>query len=261
MVDDAEQRRLVREAFTRQAPTFEDRRLNYAFTTGLPRLLEVIAPAPQDVCLDVAAGTGLIARELAPRASRVIALDATPAMLREGRQQAGRSGLRNIAFVLGDAARLPCRDETFSVVVTRFSLHHFANPSGPLREMIRACRRGGRMIVQDLAASTDPALARQQDRLERLRDPSHVRMAPPGMLRGQLEEAGMRVALVDTVTMERPLAQWLRQALTEAGAAAEVTDRFERELAGGEPTGLRPSRREGALWFEQTWETTVAVKP
>jgi hypothetical protein len=40
-----------------------------------------------------------------------------------------------------------------------------------------------------------------------------------------------------------------------------VVDQFERELTGGEPTGLRPSRRDGELWFEQTWETTIAVKP
>jgi ubiquinone/menaquinone biosynthesis C-methylase UbiE len=261
VVDDADQRRRVRDAFTRQAATFEDRRLNQAFTSGLPRLLRMIGPRRDDICLDVAAGTGLIARGLAAHASRVIALDATPAMLREGRQQADREGLRNVAFLLGDAARLPCRADTFSVVVTRFSLHHFADPSGPLGEMVRACRRGGRMIVQDLAASTDLRLARRQDRLERLRDPSHVRMAPQGTLRGWLEEAGMHVTMVDTVIVERPVARWLRQALTETAAAAEVTDRFERELAGGEPTGLRPSRRDGGLWFEQTWETTMAVKP
>jgi ubiquinone/menaquinone biosynthesis C-methylase UbiE len=90
MVDDGdgEQRRRVRDAFTRQAATFEDRRLNQAFTSGLPRLLATADPRPGDVCLDVAAGTGLVARGLAERASRVVALDATPAMLLEGRQQA-----------------------------------------------------------------------------------------------------------------------------------------------------------------------------
>jgi ubiquinone/menaquinone biosynthesis C-methylase UbiE len=261
MADEQEQRRRVRDAFTRQAATFEDQRLNQAFTSGLPRLLAMAEPRRDDTCLEVAAGTSLVGRGLAGQVSHVVALDATPAMLWEGRRQADQAGIRNLAFVLGDAARLPCRADAFSLVVTRFSLHHFADPVGPLRELIRVCRSGGRVIVQDLASSTDPDLARRQDEVERLRDPSHLRMTPAGVLRGQLEEAGMRVTVADTVPVVRPVTQWLRQALTEADAAAAVIERFEQELAGGEPTGLRPGRRDGELWFEQTWETTIAVKP
>jgi ubiquinone/menaquinone biosynthesis C-methylase UbiE len=261
VVDDREQHRRVLDAFTRQAATFEDPRLNQAFTSWLPRLLAMADPRGDDVCLDVAAGTSLVGRGLAARVACVVALDATPAMLREGRRHADAAGVRNLTFLLGDAARLPCRTAAFSLVVTRFSLHHVSDPAGPLREMVRVCRDGGRVIVQDLAASTDPGVARRQDGLERLRDPSHVRMLPAGALRERLEEAGMRVTAADTVTVERPVAQWLRQALTEGDAAAAVVDQFERELAGGEPTGLRPSRRDGELWFEQTWETTIAVKP
>jgi ubiquinone/menaquinone biosynthesis C-methylase UbiE len=261
VVDDREQRRRVRDAFTRQAATFEDERLNLAFTSGLPRLLAMADPRRDDTCLDVAAGTSLVGRGLAASVSRVVALDTTPAMLVEGRRQAELAGVRNLASLLGDAARLPCRAAVFSLVVTRFSLHHVTDPDGPLREMARVCRGGGRLLVQDLAASTDPALARRQDEVERLRDPSHLRMLPEGELSRRLDQAGMRVTAVEVANVGRPVGLWLRQARTEADAAAEVVDRFERELAGGEPTGLRPSRRDGELWFEQTWETAIAVKP
>jgi ubiquinone/menaquinone biosynthesis C-methylase UbiE len=261
MVDEQEHRRRVRDAFTRQATTFEDQRLNQAFTAGLPRLLAMAEPRRDDTCLEVAAGTSLVGRGLAGQVSSVVALDATPAMLWEGRRQAEGAGIRNLAFVLGDAARLPCRTGAFSLVVTRFSLHHFADPAGPLRELVRVCGSGGRVVVQDMAASTDPDLARRQDEVERLRDPSHLRMIPAGALPGRLEAAGMRVTVADTVTVVRPVTRWLLQALTEADAAAAVVDRFERELAGGAPTGLSPSRRDGELWFEQTLETTIAVKP
>jgi ubiquinone/menaquinone biosynthesis C-methylase UbiE len=261
VVDEQEQRRRVRDAFTRQAATFEDERLNMAFTSGLPRLLAMADPRPDDTCLDVAAGTSLVGRGLAARLARVVALDATPAMLLEGRRQAELAGVRNLAFLLGDAARLPCRGAAFSLVVTRFSLHHVTDPGGPLREMARVCGSGGRLIVQDLAAAADPELARRQDAVERLRDPSHLRMLLAGVLPERVEQAGMRVTAHEVVNVQRPVGQWLRQALTEADAAAEVIDRFERELTGGEPTGLRPSRRDGELWFEQTWETTIAVKP
>jgi ubiquinone/menaquinone biosynthesis C-methylase UbiE len=261
MADDREHQQRVRDAFTQQARTMEDPRLNQAFTSGLSALLSTADSRRDDRCLDVAAGTGLVARELAARATRVVALDATPAMLSEARQQAGRAGLANIAFVLGDAAWLPFRTGAFSLVVTRFSLHHFADPTSPLREMVRVCSTGGRVLIQDLAASTDPDLARRQDYLERLRDPSHLRMTPQGVLRRWLEEAGLQVTRAETRAVQRPVGQWLRQALTGPEAAAEVVDRLEGELAGGELSGLRPSRRDGELWFTQTWETALAERP
>lgn len=261
MADDREHRQRIHHAFTEQAATMEDPRLNQGFTSGLSWLVAIAGPRADDVCLDVAAGTGHVARELARRASRVVALDATPAMLHEARRQAGRRGIANITFVLGDAARLPSRDAAFSLVVSRFSLHHFADPAGPVREMARACRPGGRLLIQDLAASTDPPLARRQDDLERLRDPSHLRMTPQGGLRRRLEEAGLRVTQVQTRTVLRPVDQWLRQALTGPEASAQVRRRLVAELAGGEVTGLRPSRRDGEIWFRQTWEAALAVRP
>jgi ubiquinone/menaquinone biosynthesis C-methylase UbiE len=260
MADGREHQQRIRDAFTRQARTMEDPRLNQAFTSGISWLLEIAEPRCDDTCLDVAAGTGLVAREFAARASRVVALDATPAMVAEARQQAERAGVVNVDFVFGDAAWLPLRSGAFSLVVSRFSLHHFADPAGPLREMVRVCQPGGRLLIQDLAASTDPETAMRQDHLERVRDPSHLRMTPEGVLRRWLEEAGARVTRVETRTVQRPVGQWLRQALTGTEATAEVLDRLEGELAGGEVTGLRPSRRDGELWFTQTWEAALAVR-
>ena len=50
--------------------------------------------------------------------------------------------------------------------------------SGPLAvvaEMCRVCKQGGRVAVADVFTSADPAKAEAYNRLERLRDPSHVR--------------------------------------------------------------------------------------
>lgn len=46
----------IRNAFTRQAPTFEDARLNIAFTSSVPWLLDHLAPQADDISLDVAGG-------------------------------------------------------------------------------------------------------------------------------------------------------------------------------------------------------------
>ena len=55
------------------------------------------------------------------------------------------------------------------------------------------CRPGGRVVVMDLAASTDPVIAERQDQIERLRDPSHVRMPARGVVRRWLQADGLLI--------------------------------------------------------------------
>ncbi len=251
----------IRAAFTRQAGTFEDERLNIAFTSGLPWLLSYVEPHADDVVLDVAAGTGIISRALAPDVSRVTAVDSTSAMIDEGRRRAAAGGHGNLEFVAGSAEDLPFPDAAFTLVVTRFSLHHFADPTPTVDEMVRVLRPGGRLVVKDLVASTDPDVAARQDHVERLRDESHVRMPPRGAVRRWLEERGLHVDQVAERQIDRPAEQWLQQSVTHADSADQVRAAFEADLAGGETTGLRPHLVDGELWFHQTWEVTVARKP
>ena len=259
-VDHGRHRAMIRTAFTEQAATFEDPSLNVAFVSGLPWLLDLAAPRTGDVCLDVAAGTGLVARALAARAARVVAVDITPAMVQAGAQQARREGV-SVAFVIGDACALPVADGACDLVLTRFSLHHLEEPVRLLGEMVRVCRAGGRLVVKDLVASPDPVVAREQDRVENLRDASHLRMPTQGAVGARLRDLGLELTRQELASVHRPVEQWLRQALTPEPAAARVRAVFEAELAGGVSTGLRPSRSQGELWFTQDWEVTVAVRP
>ena len=250
----------IRDAFTKQAATFEDADLNVAFTAGIPWIVAAAAPRPSDRCLEVAAGTALISRALAPRVSYVVGVDLTPAMLQTGTEQADRAHLDNLGLVLGDARELPFPSDAFDLVVTRFSLHHFEDVDAPLAEMVRVCRPGGRLVVMDLVASTDPAVARAQDHVERLRDGSHVRMPPADAVSRWLEDSGVTVTAVDRRLVDRGLEQWLTQGVTDSARAAEVRTLLTGDIAGGPTTGLRPSEREDGLWFQQTWELTCATK-
>ncbi|MDT5107220.1 MAG: hypothetical protein QOI25_4733 [Mycobacterium sp.] len=112
--------------------------------------------------------------------------------------------------------------------------------------MVRVCRPGGRVVVMDLAASTDPRIAERQDRIERLRDPSHVRMPPRGVVRRWLQEHGLVLDGVAEREIDRPLLPWLEQ-------AALVCEAFDIELAGGAETGMCPHRSaDGAVWVPPT---------
>ncbi len=250
---------LIRREFARQAGSFEDARLNGAFTRHLQRLVDFARPDPEDVCLDVACGTGLVARALAVRARHVTALDATPEMLETGKARADAEGVSNVVFQRGDAARLPFLDGSFSLVISRFSLHHVAEPDKVAAEMVRVCRAGGRVVVADMVIK--PELPGDPDRVERLRDPSHGAMLGADAIVRLLTSAGAAVETSDVFDVERPLRPWLEQAGTAGDVARQIEQELSEELSGRAPTGLRPLTVDDELWFTQTWAHISVTVP
>lgn len=251
----------VRSAFAQQAAGFEDHRLNRVFTSDADWMFARLELNADDLVLDVAAGTGHVARALAPSVRSVVALDATPEMLATGKAQADRAGLTNVVFMRGDAAVLPFLDDSFAVVVSRFAVHHFAEPGLPMAEMARCLAPGGRTAVADMVADEDPSIAEAQHRLERLRDPSHTRMLAAPELAQLLAGAGLASVSVEVRDVERPLAPWLAHAATHAQAADRIRDELRAELDGGPETGFRPRERDGELHFTQSFASVMATKP
>jgi SAM-dependent methyltransferase len=220
----------VERAFSRQAGDFERQRI---FTTDSEWLFERLELRPDDLVLEVAAGTAHVARQLAPRVRAVVALDATAAMLAHARRAP------NLILMQGDAAALPFVDGSFDVVVCRFALHHFERPEVQIAEMRRCAR--GRLAIGDLVA--DPDARETQDRLERLRDPSHTRLLTADEIAALI---GPDIEVRDLV---RPLEPWLAQTQTPPAAADEIRRALRDELEGGPATGFRPRRVDGKLHF------------
>lgn len=251
----------IERAFSTQAAAFEDPRVNRPLVDDLEWLFERLAIGPDDLVLDVATGTGHAARLLARRARAVVGVDATAAMLQAGRASAERAGQCNLVFVRGDATALPFLDGSFDAVVSRFAAHHFEDPRALVAEMTRCLRPGGGLVLADMVAADDTALAAEQDRLERLRDPSHVRMLTAREIADLLHERGLTVGHIERRQRERPLQPWLDQARTPPDAADEVRERLRDELAGGPPSGFAPRQREGELHFTQTFAAVTATAP
>ena len=100
--------------------------------------------------LDVGCGTGLVTRAYAGRVARVVAVDVSSGLIRRARTNL--AACANVALVQADAVRLPFRDHSFDHILfcgvvpylTREELY------AALREMKRACKRGGSIFVCDL---------------------------------------------------------------------------------------------------------------
>ncbi len=250
----------LRAAFTTQSVTMEDAALGMAFTAGLDWLVDVIQPRADDLAVDLAGGTGLVARHLAGRVRSIVVVDVTEAMLRAGRRAAAAAGLATVGFVCGDATGSPLPSAAFSLAVSRLAMHHVPDPGALFDELLRLTRPGGRIVVKDLVAADDETVAQRHDALEILRDDSHLLMLRPGEAARALIARGATVTRVARRDLDRPLEPWLEQARTPAGRADQVRRALEEELGGGPPTGLRPHRRDGQLWFRHAWEATAATR-
>lgn len=157
------------EQFTQQAIPFAQLP---GHLDALDLLLELARPTAVDTVLDLACGPGLVACAFARHAGQVTGLDITPAMIEQAQKRQQEHGLTNLVWQIGDVLPLSYADNSFSLVITRYSFHHFPEPEQVLSEMIRVCKPGGRLLVADVALPAEKAVA--YDQLELLRDPSHT---------------------------------------------------------------------------------------
>ena len=105
--------------------------------------------APGMRVLDVATGTGLVAREAAGvvgASSAVIGIDPSAGMLAE----AARSLPANVRLAQGTAESLPVAGESVDFVSMGYALRHVADLSVTFREFFRVLRPGGRVCVLEI---------------------------------------------------------------------------------------------------------------
>ena len=128
------------------AEAYESKFVPAIFGEWAPHLVQAAGVAPGQSVLDVACGTGVVAREAADRMGgrgRVVGLDLNQGML----TVAGR--LRpDIEWRQGDAAELPFDAGSFDVVLCQAALMFFPDRVAALREMARVAVDGGTVAVQ-----------------------------------------------------------------------------------------------------------------
>ena len=241
-----EQRRLILDQFTRQAVPFAEMPA-HSNDEANRLLIDLVEVGPGDTVLDVACGPGLVACTLAEVAHHVTGIDLTAAMIEQARARQQARGLANLTWVVGDAVPLPFPENAFSVVVTRYSFHHFLTPQAVLAEMMRVCTPGGRVAVIDVFTSS-PEQAEAYNRVEKLRDPSHVRALSLDELTRLCHHAGLRDVKTAFFKLEMALESLLAASFPGPGDVDRIRRTFEDDL-GVDRLGLGAHRRDGAVHF------------
>ncbi|HXC14629.1 MAG TPA: methyltransferase domain-containing protein [Stellaceae bacterium] len=235
--------RLIRDQFTRQATPFSTAS-PITDVGALQMIVDAAEPGPADTALDVACGGGIVVCALAPQVKHATGIDMTPAMLDRARALAAEKGVANVSWQEGDVTALPYPDGSFTIVVTRFAVHHFPDPLAVLREMVRVCAPGGRIVVVDTCASADPAKAARFNRLEKLRDPSHVRALPLAELQGLFGTAGLPEPRLAFSELRDEVKNLLARSFPNPGDDVKIIDMFAAS-AEDDRLGIPVSRSIG----------------
>jgi demethylmenaquinone methyltransferase/2-methoxy-6-polyprenyl-1,4-benzoquinol methylase len=107
--------------------------------------------------LDVASGTGLVARELARRGARVVQVDPSMPMLATGLARTRRAVLDGrIRAVAGRAEALPFTDGSFDALTVTYLLRYVDDPAATIRELLRVVRPGGTVASMEFHVPSAP---------------------------------------------------------------------------------------------------------
>lgn len=160
-VDESAKAGRVQGVFDSVAPHYDA--MNDLMSGGLHRAWKrytvMVANAREgDRVLDIAGGTGDLARAFAPRVGRrgmVVHTDINESMLKVGRDRLLDEGLA-LPTTLCDAERLPFPSGAFDLVTVAFGLRNMTHKEAALTEMARVLRPGGRLLVLEFSRVAEP---------------------------------------------------------------------------------------------------------
>jgi len=246
--------RAVQEAFDGQAARFEQSPVQQD-PAALARLVAFAALPGDSRVLDAGCGPGLVSEALLAAGHRVEGIDLSGEMVRRARVRCGRFGER-ARFEQGSLFELP-RRQPFDAGVSRFVLHHAADPVAFLRAQAGRIRPGGILVASDHTTDTDPGAAGWHQEIERARDRTHVGNLAPGEMIDALVRAGLvRIAFVEE-EFELDFDEWF-----DRGTPSMPKARVREMVESGRARGFDPLRRsDGGITIRCVRSLVRGVQP
>lgn len=240
--------KLLKKAFATQAESYAHP-LKARYLENVAPMIELVAPLASDRLLDVATGSGFTALGFAVLVRNVVGVDVAAEAVAVATRQAKERGIANAEFRVSEMENLPFVAGSFEIVTCRFTFHHFSDPGKVLREMKRVLAPGGRIMLYDILSSPDTAKAEVHNRIEKTRDPSHVRMLQAEEYVTLFRETGLEVRSKLVLLTKREFEEWMEIVGADAETIRKTRALFE---SIGENSGLGVRISEGKISFTQT---------
>ena len=220
-----------------------------ADTSDVREALRAI-PAPNGArALDVATGGGHTALCLARRGWRVTAGDISQRML-EGAGALLRDEGLELETSLFAAEEMPFADGSFGLVTCRVAPHHFSSPGRFVAEAARVLAPGGHFLLIDGSVpDADPQTEEWLHRVEKWRDPSHVRFLSRASWEALVAGSGLRIVSSALHRKKQPDLEWYFET---AATPAENRERVNAAVSEA-PEGVRRALSLGVEMGKIVW--------
>jgi SAM-dependent methyltransferase len=208
-------------------------------------LVAAIAPAPSDLVLDLAAGTGDVTEAVAARGARVISTDLSTVMVEAGR----RRGIAGAEHRVMDMQAIDLADASVDAVVSRFGYMLVPDPALALRETRRVLRPGRPLAFATWApAKRNPwataygpvLIERGLQEPPKPGEPGQFALGEPDVIASLVRGAGFEESRVEEVPVEYRFPSWdeYRRVVTTLAASlrqllAELDDATREEVDAG----------------------------
>lgn len=211
----------IQAQFSKQATKYESSPV-HARGEDLQWIVEAASLNGSERVLDVATGTGHTAMALAAGARTVVGVDLTARMVESATSLTEERGLQNVQFVVSDVVQMPFPSSYFDLVACRLAAHHFADSDAGIAEISRVLKPGGRFILVDHIAPEEPALDRFINRIDWLRDGSHVREWTVSEWIEKCNRVGIEARLDRSWHLNMSFSWWIQQAAPAADRRDEI---------------------------------------
>jgi ubiquinone/menaquinone biosynthesis C-methylase UbiE len=162
------------------------------------KMIETLSLSGNEWVLDLATGTGRVARPVSKhiKTGRIVGVDQALAMLDVGHQH--KEPISSYSQTAGAADALPLKSNSFDRAFVSFSLHHFGNPSGVVKEVMRVLKGNGRFVVLDpiieeAKDAVDAALEARINQVFRRTHGPEFRFHTASSIQRLLSKAGYRI--------------------------------------------------------------------
>jgi len=223
------------EAFDGQAARFE-RAPVQTDPVALARMVEFAALRSDSHILDAGCGPGLVAEAFLAAGHRVHGVDLAGEMVRRARERCARFGDR-ARFEQGSLFQL-ATDAPFDAAVSRFVVHHAADPVAFIRAKAERVRPGGAVLVADHVTDADADAARWHRDIEHARDRTHVRSLSSGELVDAFARAGLSSVQLREDPFELDFDEWF-----DRGTPALSKEEARALLLASRARGFDPRKR------------------